>query len=60
MKIVTNKAKCLLCGEVVASTNESDYIYCKCGSLAVSGGEMAILRLGHHNNFIELSEKDYS
>ncbi|MCH4888322.1 hypothetical protein EZV73_12095 [Acidaminobacter sp. JC074] len=60
MKILSNKAKCLLCGDVITSTNEKDYVYCQCKALAVSGGQVAILRLGHHNHFVELSEKDYS
>lgn len=60
MKIIANKAQCKLCGDLIISENEKDYVYCKCGSIAVSGGHKAILRLGHHNHIVELSEKDYS
>lgn len=60
MKIIANRAKCTLCGDVIESRNETDYVYCKCGSIAVSGGHVAILRLGHHNHMIDLSKKDYS
>ena len=59
MKIISNKAQCKLCGDVVISTNVQKYEYCQCGSIAVSGGNLSIMRLGHHNNIIELSEKDY-
>lgn len=60
MKIIENKAKCKLCGDVVVSKDESLYVHCSCGALGVSGGSSSIMRLGHHNHFKELSVKDYS
>ncbi len=60
MRILANKAQCKLCGDIVISTQEAEYEYCKCGSIAVSGGQKSIMRLGHHNNILELSKKDYS
>ena len=61
MKIISNKAKCKLCGDIVESVNNNQtYLYCKCKSIAVSGGSISIMRLGHHINIIELSEKDYT
>ena len=60
MKILSNKARCKLCGDIVESTlDNQQYLYCKCKSIAVGGGNKAILRLGHHINIIELSQKDY-
>jgi len=59
LKIIANKAKCKLCGDVVVSMCEGEYKYCKCGSIAVSGGTKSIMRLGHHTNILELSEKEY-
>lgn len=60
MKILVNKAKCRLCGQILESINDNtEYNYCKCESIAVSGGRIAILRIGHHNNIIEMSEKEY-
>ncbi|MBN2796697.1 MAG: hypothetical protein JXR88_14905 [Clostridia bacterium] len=60
MKIITNQAKCKICGDLVISTNLNDYNYCACGAIAVGGGNQAILRLGHHNHILELSVKEYS
>ncbi|MBI9014546.1 MAG: hypothetical protein JEZ08_20075 [Clostridiales bacterium] len=59
MKIIVNKAKCKRCGDVIISKQSDTYEYCKCGSIAVSGGTKSIMRLGHHTNIQELSEKDY-
>ncbi len=61
MRILSNKAQCKLCGDVVESNIDAkQYLYCKCNAIAVSGGYEAIMRLGHHNNILELSKKDYS
>lgn len=59
MKIIENKAKCRLCGDIIESMDESLYKHCSCGAIAVSGGQVAILRLGHHNHILELSKKEY-
>lgn len=59
MKIIANRAQCKLCGDVVESKHLSEYVYCSCGSVGVAGGEVSIMRLGHHNHIIELSEKEY-
>ena len=60
MKIVTNKAKCKLCGDIIISNLINEYTYCSCKAIGVSGGHESIMRLGHHNHIIELSEKEYS
>lgn len=61
MKILSNKAQCKLCGDIVESTlDNQEYKYCKCRTIAVAGGNQAILRLGNHINIIELSKKEYS
>lgn len=60
MKIVKNQARCRVCGDLVVSESVTEYNYCSCGAIAVSGGKVAILRLGHHNHIEELSEKEYS
>lgn len=59
MRIIRNKAKCKRCGDVISSDTSDKYIHCTCGAIAVSGGYKAILRLGHHNDILELSEKEY-
>lgn len=59
MRIVSNKAKCNKCGDVVISLQVNEYVHCKCGAIAVAGGDKSIMRLGHHNDILELSEKEY-
>ena len=38
MKILVNKAQCLICGEVLESLHTHDYKTCSCGNLSVDGG----------------------
>ncbi len=59
MKIIINKAKCNKCKDEIISIDEDEYVYCSCGTIAVSGGNKSIKRLGNHANIIELSVKDY-
>lgn len=37
-KLLKNKIKCRVCGDVIESTHVHDYKQCKCGSCAVDGG----------------------
>ncbi len=61
MRILSNKAQCRLCGDIIESNRNTQlYLYCTCKAIAVSGGNKAIMRLGHHTHIVELSEKDYS
>ena len=56
--IITNKAKCKLCGNVIESKYRHDYVTCNCGEISVDGGK-DYLRRGYKedmNNLIELSE----
>ncbi len=60
MKILSNKAKCKLCGDIIESAQDAQvYLYCSCKAIAVSGGDVAIMRLGHHTHILELSQKQY-
>lgn len=55
--IIRNRAKCLLCGEIVESTYTHDYKRCGCGALAVDGGHDYIRRTYKEEGcFEELSE----
>jgi hypothetical protein len=55
--IISNKAKCRLCDDVVESKHRHDFVTCKCGEIFVDGGT-TYLRRGATNfdNFIDLSE----
>jgi len=55
--IVTNKAQCKLCGDIIESLNRHDYKRCSCGEIAVDGGKSYLKRsAGDLSNIIELSE----
>ncbi len=62
--IKVNRAKCLLCQEIITSRNRHDFTTCKCGSLSVDGGSWYLKRsfkeIGQYEelseNYKELSE----
>jgi len=37
--MIKNKAKCLLCKEIIESYHLYDYVTCKCGEISISGGQ---------------------
>lgn len=43
-QIILNRAKCLLCNDVIISYHVHDYRQCKCGNLSVDGGTFYIKR----------------
>lgn len=55
--VISNKAQCKLCNDVIESTSGHDFKYCSCGEIFVDGGK-SYLRRGAKNfyNFIDLSE----
>jgi len=38
-KILVNKIRCKKCGEVIESADRHDFKFCKCGAVAVDGGQ---------------------
>ena len=55
--VVTNKAQCKLCGDIIESVNRHDFKWCKCGEIAVDGGKSYIKRAAKNlDSIIELSE----
>ena len=54
--IIFNKAKCLICRQVIRSTHRHEFKTCKCGSLSVDGGTDYLRRVG--GPFEELSETE--
>ncbi len=55
-KIKTNSIQCLLCGDIIVSTNTHHFQECTCGNCAVDGGKDYLRRLGDNNTYIELSK----
>ena len=55
--VVTNKAQCKLCGDVIESKHRHDFKWCKCGEIAVDGGKSYIKRAAKNlDSIIELSD----
>lgn len=55
-KIIRNRAKCLLCGDIVESVSVHDYRECSCGAMAVDGGKNYLRRMGNPSQIEDLSE----
>lgn len=55
-KIIRNRIKCNLCGDIIESTDVHDYRICKCGQVAVDGGTEYLERGGYRENYTDLSE----
>jgi len=61
LRIIENIAKCRVCGDVIKSEQpELPYSFCTCGKVGVGGGKQSILRIGHHADIEELSQKEYA
>lgn len=55
--VVTNKAQCKLCGDVIESKHGHDFVRCKCGEISVDGGKNYIKRSAKNlDSIIELSD----
>ena len=56
LKIVDNRSKCRLCGDVIVSTHHYDFVRCKCGEIFVDGGREYTRRgASDLNNIIEMT-----
>ncbi|RRC98274.1 DUF7695 domain-containing protein [Amphritea balenae] len=57
MIITRNKAKCLLCGDIIESKSDHDLVSCSCGKLSVDGGLTHLSRICRsREDFKEMSE----
>lgn len=55
--VVTNKAQCRNCGDILKSVHRHDFKSCSCGSISVDGGTAYIKRsFKKYGDIIELSE----
>lgn len=55
-KIISNKAQCKKCKDIIESKDTNDLKRCTCGSIAVDGSLEYIKRIGNPDDVIELSE----
>lgn len=54
--IISNKVKCINCGEIIESKAINDFKRCSCGKIAIDGGKEYLKRIGNEEDYIELSE----
>ena len=52
--IIRNAAKCIKCHDVIQSVHNHDYVECKCGAIAVDGGNSYLRAAGNVDDFIPL------
>ena len=58
-KIIKNAIKCKHCGDIIESTHRHDFVFCKCGKVAVDGGHEYLKRVfqtSPEDDFEELSQ----
>lgn len=57
MPILHNRARCLVCKDVIESRTVHDFVTCRCGAVSVDGGKAYLKRSAANlGNFEELSE----
>ena len=54
--ILRNSAKCRKCGDSIESKHRHDFVWCKCGAIAVDGGKAYLRRVGNFGDFEDTSE----
>jgi hypothetical protein len=55
--IITNKAQCLICHDIIESKHGYDFVTCSCGNVSVDGGTKYLRRAVHDGTkFKDLSE----
>lgn len=54
-----NRAKCKLCGSIIESIHRYDYVECKCGEIAIEGGEESYkCSAKNFGNFLRVDDQD--
>lgn len=56
MIILSNKARCLKCGDIIESTHRHDFVRCACGAIAIDGGTTYFKFVGDVGCLEDLSE----
>jgi hypothetical protein len=54
-KLVSNKARCRKCNDIIESVYRHDFKFCSCGSIFVDGGKDYIRRGGNLEDIEDLS-----
>jgi hypothetical protein len=57
MVLTSNRAKCLLCGEIIESKHRHHFVPCHCGNLIVDGGLDYLKRIFNKmDSWVDMSE----
>lgn len=59
-EIVSNKARCNLCGDIIESEHTHDFRRCSCGNLSIDGGIDYLKRLVKHSRETWTEMTEYS
>lgn len=52
-----NRAKCKICLEILESFTREDYVHCRCGEIAITGGSYALECFANDfNNFMRIDD----
>lgn len=54
-KVIVNKVRCKSCDDIIESKHRHDFVFCKCGKIAVDGGKEYLRRVGDLKNYEDLS-----
>ena len=54
--VTLNKAQCKKCDDIIESKHRHDFVWCKCGAIAVDGGKDYLKRCGKSADMTEMSE----
>lgn len=52
-----NRAKCKLCNDIIESFHSTDYVFCKCGEIAVDGGPALRCFASDWVNFVRVDDE---
>ena len=52
-----NRAKCKLCLSIIESFHPTDYVLCKCGEIAIDGGQAMRVYAKNFDNFLRIDEE---
>ena len=53
--ILVNQIRCKKCGDEPFSSHVHDFVYCKCGAVAVDGGMHYLKRAGNPDDYEDMS-----
>jgi hypothetical protein len=53
--IIRNSIRCLKCGDEIESKHRHDFRRCRCGAVAVDGGQTWLRRVGRFEDWVDTS-----